>query len=287
MFDPFNQSVSTAELTSESIREDTCPKPTPLQDDCRGRIFVYDLETVPDESAHPRPDPKSVEPRSLNAEAVLKTADTVKAEIRIGITPEQAEQLLQMERNGKARKGVISELQKAVEESDRELAAWKMLATNPWACRIVALGLSWYGTGSVQSIVCTNEDEEREALLQFWNAASVGTRCGYCIHRFDDRVIVARSMLLGVLPPVGISLKKYDKRSIDLYQVLFDGAGDSAKLKDLVRRLGIEPPAGDTNGSHVLDMVDAGQWDVLNDYVCSDVTVEMELLQRLQKVVEL
>ena len=99
--------------------------------------------------------------------------------------------------------------------------------------------------------------------------------------------VVARSLILGVMPSVGICLKKYDKQSIDLYQVLFDGSGESAKLKSLVKRLGITPPAGDTHGGHVLDMVDGGQWDQLDAYVRSDVTVEMELLQRLQRVVEI
>lgn len=290
MFDTFNQSVSTLEISSDSIQEESPPETEPAQQslpsaDNRGQIFVYDLETVPDESAFPRPEPKSIEPRELDFAAVLKTADSVKAEIRTGITQDEAAALLESERAGKCRKTVVSELTKAVEESDRDLADWKKLAVDPWSCRIVAIGICWYGNNDVAAMTCQSVEQEIAALELFWNAAAEGIRCGYNIHGFDDRVIVARSIALGVVPSVGISLKRYDKSSIDLMRILFDGASPM-KLKSLVQRMGIEVPAGETNGSHVLDFVDGGQWDHLLRYVQSDAIVEMELLRRVQKVVE-
>ena len=283
-FNPFNQSVSTLDETADSIHDEVASACDPAPANQSG-MFVYDLETVPDESAFPRPEKKEITPRELDFGAVLKTAETVKTEIASGITQEQAESLLQAEQSGKSRKTVLSLLRSAVEESDRELAEWKKLATDPFRCRIVAIGLQWYDAQSPDSFVCQTVEQERGALQMFWDYAACGIRCGYNITGFDDGVIVARSMLLNVLPHGRLSLKRYGNKSVDLMRVLFDGAS-AMKLKDLVNRLGITPPAGDVNGSHVLDMVDGAQWDQLEAYVRSDVVVEMALLKRLQTVVE-
>ncbi len=68
---------------------------------------------------------------------------------------------------------------------------------------------------------------------------------------------------------------------------MFDGVGDMLKLKTLLNNVGIEPPAGDVNGSHVLGMVEAGEWGQLELYVASDAWSEMELfIQRVQRLIE-
>ena len=109
---------------------------------------------------------------------------------------------------------------------------------------------------------------------------------GYNIRSFDDRVIVARSMIHGITTPRLLNLSRYDKNSIDLMTILFQGP-KAMKLKNLVHNLGIEPPAGDMDGSHVADLFFSGQLELLREYVASDCVVEMELLKKLQDVVEI
>jgi hypothetical protein len=47
---------------------------------------------------------------------------------------------------------------------------------------------------------------------------------------------------------------------------------------------GVSPPAGDVDGSMVLDMVDGGQWEELAAYVASDAWSEMQLFKVMQNV---
>jgi len=253
-----------------------------------GSLFVYDLETVPDESRYPRPEKKKIKPQKLNMDAVAKTVGTIKDTLKEGITPEQAEEVLLSERDrDKPRSGAIDALESYIARGDQEMQAWHKLSVSPWHCRIVAMGTLHYMESEPESWIAKTHEDECDLLRAFWIQQEEGRRAGYNILGFDDLVITARSMILGINPGKAIDLRKYNnKQAVDLMTMMFPG-GNAMKLKSLCYAIGIIPPAGNIDGSQVLEMVDDGRWDDLRMYVESDVMVEMDLLRRVQKVVEI
>lgn len=255
-----------------------------------GGVFVFDLETVPDESRFPRPvrvekvkrGPAAVELSKL----VTQTVPAIKAKIPT-LSEEQLNQLTDLE-NGlaKPRSGVLDAIsqQLAIDNADDHEAAmmeWRKLSFNPFGCRIVALGIR--SAKHHLTMLAKNDDEERDLLRVLWShIAKFKTRCGYNITNFDDAVLVMRSMLLGVDASERISRKKYgDRASIDLMTCLFP-AGPAQKLKEVCKMIGIVPPVGyEMSGDKVFDLAEAGDWAGIAAYVESDAVIEFELYRRL------
>lgn len=257
-----------------------------------GKLFVYDLETVPDESRYPRPTAaeKPVRPDAEDIDLNDLCSGTVKQieKAVAGLSESQLIALQQLEESSaKPRDGALKTIAGALQFFDvasgleNEIAEWRKLSFSPWKCRVVALGIE--APGHSVTMVAKDFQEERQLLEVFWNhMKSYAVRCGYNITAFDDAVIVARSMLLGLSPAVRINRNRYSKQSVDLYQAVFPTYGDSMKLKDLCRAIGIVPQAGyEMDGSKVLDLVDAGEWDKIAEYVHSDAVIEYELYNRL------
>ena len=259
-----------------------------------GGVFVFDLETVPDESRFPRPvrvekvkrGPAAVELSKL----VTKTVPAIKAKIPT-LSEEQLNQLTELE-NGmeKPRSGVLDAIsqQLAIDNADDHEAAmfeWKKLSFNPFGCRIVALGIR--SAKHHVTMLAKNDDEERELLRVLWeHIARFKARCGYNITNFDDAVLVMRSMLLDVDASERISRKKFgDRASIDLMTCLFP-AGPAQKLKEVCKMIGIVPPVGyEMSGDKVFDLTESGDWDGIAAYVESDAVIEFELYRRLSDYV--
>lgn len=259
-----------------------------------GGVFVFDLETVPDESRFPRPVRVEKIKRPAAAvdlvKLVTQTVPNIKAKIPT-LSEEQLNKLTELE-NGmaKPRSGVLDAINQrlAIDNADDFEAAmteWKKLSFNPFGCRIVALGIR--SAKHHVTMLAKNDDEERELLRVLWKHINqFKTRCGYNITGFDDAVLVMRSMLLGVEASQRISRKKFgDRASIDLMTVLFP-SGQAQKLKEVCRMLGIVPPVGyEMSGDKVFDYVEAGRWQEVADYVESDAVIEFELYQRLSDYV--
>jgi len=259
-----------------------------------GGVFVFDLETIPDESRFPRPVRVEKIKRPAAAvdlvKLVTQTVPNIKAKIPT-LSEEQLNKLTELE-NGmaKPRSGVLDAInqQLAIDNADDFEAAmteWKKLSFNPFGCRIVALGIR--SAKHHVTMLAKNDDEEREILRVLWKHINqFKTRCGYNITGFDDAVLVMRSMLLGVEASQRISRKKFgDRASIDLMTVLFPTSG-AQKLKEVCRMLGIVPPVGyEMSGDKVFDYVEAGRWQEVADYVESDAVIEFELYQRLSDYV--
>jgi len=258
-----------------------------------GTVFVYDLETVPDESRFPRPArvEKPVKPDAPGVDLVKLQAQTV-AVIRETVPTLSINQLIalgDMEAKAtKPRQGVkdaVSE-QLAVETCDDHQAAmdeWLKLGFNPLACRIVALGIK--SDKHQITMVAKNDEEERELLRVLWlHIQRFISRCGYNITGFDDSVLIVRSMLLNVDATQKIMRKRFgDKGTIDLMVALFPNS-PAQRLKEVCRMLGIVPPAGyDMDGSKVFGLIDAGKWDDVAAYVKSDAEIEFEIYQRLNE----
>ena len=279
------------DVVTELLKES---EPAATGDIPSGGVFVFDLETIPDESRFPRPvRVEKVKRPSIACELskiVTQTVPQVKSWIP-KLSEEQLNQLADLE-NGlkKPRTGVLDaiEEQKRIDDADdfeAAMAEWKKLSFNPFGCRIVALGIR--SAKHHVTMLAKNDDEERELLRVLWkHIARFKTRCGYNITGFDDAVLVMRSMLLGVESSQLISRKKFgDRASIDLMTVLFP-SGQAQKLKEVCRMLGIVPPVGyEMSGDKVFDYVEAGRWQEVADYVESDAVIEFELYQRLSDYV--
>ena len=279
------------DVVTELLKES---EPAATGDIPSGGVFVFDLETIPDESRFPRPvRVEKVKRPSIACELskiVTQTVPQVKSWIP-KLSEEQLNQLADLE-NGlkKPRTGVLDaiEEQKRIDDADdfeAAMAEWKKLSFNPFGCRIVALGIR--STKHHVTMLAKNDDEERELLRVLWkHIARFKTRCGYNITGFDDAVLVMRSMLLGVESSQLISRKKFgDRASIDLMTVLFP-SGQAQKLKEVCRMLGIVPPVGyEMSGDKVFDLTEAGDWNGIAAYVESDAVIEFELYQRLSDYV--
>ena len=279
------------DVVTELLKES---EPAATGDIPSGGVFVFDLETIPDESRFPRPvRVEKVKRPSIACELskiVTQTVPQVKSWIP-KLSEEQLNQLADLE-NGlkKPRTGVLDaiEEQKRIDDADdfeASMAEWKKLSFNPFGCRTVALGIR--STKHHVTMLAKNDDEERELLRVLWkHIARFKTRCGYNITGFDDAVLVMRSMLLGVESSQLISRKKFgDRASIDLMTVLFP-SGQAQKLKEVCRMLGIVPPVGyEMSGDKVFDLTEAGDWNGIAAYVESDAVIEFELYQRLSDYV--
>jgi len=259
-----------------------------------GGVFVFDLETVPDESRFPRP-PKIEKVKRPDAAIDLEklagqTIPYIKSKIPL-MSEAQLLKLADMEEaSSKPRSGVRDAIsqQLAIDNADDHEAAmteWKKLSFNPFGCRIVALGIR--SAKHHVTMLAKNDDEERELLRVLWqHIARFKTRCGYNITNFDDAVLVMRSMLLGVDASERISRKKFgDRASIDLMTCLFP-SGPAQKLKEVCKMIGIVPPVGyEMSGDKVFDLTESGDWHGIAAYVESDAVIEFELYHRLSEYV--
>lgn len=255
-----------------------------------GGVFVFDLETVPDESRFPRPPKVEKVKRPDAAIDLEKLAGQTIPYIKSKIPLMSEAQLLKLadmeEASDKPRSGVRDAIsqQLAIDNADDREAAmmeWRKLSFNPFGCRIVALGIR--SAKHHLTMLAKNDDEERDLLRVLWShLAKFKTRCGYNITNFDDAVLVMRSMLLGVDASEKISRKKFgDRASIDLMTCLFP-AGPAQKLKEVCRMIGIVPPVGyEMSGDKVFDLAEAGDWAGIAAYVESDAVIEFELYRRL------
>lgn len=255
-----------------------------------GGVFVFDLETVPDESRFPRPV-KVEKVKRTNApvelaKLVTQTVPSITAKIP-SLSEEQLVSLQELEEGmKKPRSGVLDAIAKQialdnVDEHEAAMAKWKELSFNPFGCKIVALGIR--SAKHHITMLAKTPDEERELLRVLWeHIAKFKTRCGYNITNFDDAVLVMRSMLLSVDASEKISRKKFgDRASYDLMTILFP-AGPAQKLKEVCRMIGIVPPAGyEMSGDKVFDLTESGDWDGIAAYVESDAVIEFELYRRL------
>lgn len=289
--DPLPESSEKSVITPERVAYCDQQLAAAIEDAKREGVLVFDVETVPDETRFPRP--KLPEPVSLGAEidALLAnpkaTVEHFKEVLRKNLIAEEIEKIEQAERRGKNRAGVIEACNSARGGGNPEFDAWKKLSLNPIGCRIAALGWA-IGNGEVKSFVATNDAEER-LLLQAWWALVEGRdrqTCGFNTLGFDLGVLGFRSLILKVRPSRVLNRQKFGNReNVDMFIRLFPGGSPGGcDCKAICRALGIEIPAGDMDGSKVLDLWDVEDWDGIGNYVQSDVTIERELYLRTMDV---
>jgi hypothetical protein len=256
----------------------------------RGQYFVWDLETVPDESRYPRPVAADKERHEFDLKKLQAgNSEVIVKELKTGLMQEdQLDELLQLENTSKKpRVTVAKEIMKAMNDLGSDYTEWqKKGSTDPWLGRIVAFSWSFLGEEKVHTMLARNAEEERHILAMFWALQSVGIRVGYNTKSFDDKFIFARSLILDVQPSVELEMGRYSKQSKDIMWMMFDSLADAKSCKEMARLMGIEVPAGDVEGKHVFDMVECGDWDGLAKYSNSDVVVEKAMFRMVKKYVQ-
>ena len=161
-----------------------------------GGVFVFDLETVPDESRFPRPPKVEKVKRPDAAIDLEKLAGQTIPYIKSKIPLMSEAQLLKLadmeEASAKPRSGVRDAIsqQLAIDNADDHEAAmmeWRKLSFNPFGCRIVALGIR--SAKHHLTMLAKTDDEERELLRVLWEHINkFRVRCGYNLTAFDDDV---------------------------------------------------------------------------------------------------
>lgn len=263
-------------------------------------LFI-DIETIPDfEREHlfaGRPD--DVKPRTpaeeCPGEEVLNGTVQHVEQALSAIRPSDqwiAKMLMIESEKEKPVAGKIAAL-KAVrrrcDAEDGQFADWlKKMATTPEYCRIIAMGWA-VGNGPVYSIVVgTDGDTELDILNSFWQTIALHRPViGYNLRTFDIPVLLCRSAILGIDSTFAIDRRKFGSKDIlDLYEARYDGTmGDSSpgakSLKYVAKVLGIEIPAGDVDGSQVLDLYREDP-EKIHEYVQSDVIVTRKYHKLMQ-----
>lgn len=224
-------------------------------------IFV-DLETAPLEDARAYVDPPDLEnitaPKSYKKEeAIAEYIETAKAE-RL----------------------------EAHEVALRDKAAldWNV-------ARIVCVGAQTLDSDYVNTIVASNEEQERAALAAFWITAKRRQIVGFGIRAFDVPMMIQRSRYLGVQAPE-IDLGRYARNSIviDLFDLLtFNDARATSvmrrSLKSFCRRFGIDV-SDDIDGAEIPRLVAAGDWDAVAAHCRADIHRIRQLALRIGAVSE-
>jgi hypothetical protein len=251
--------------------------------------FVYDLETVPDHARFPKPEvkqPQDRQPCGNASEELLGKAINMVVPWLSKMSVAELQQMLAWEQAGKNRSTMVDKINAEISlltgTDSSDVDQWRKRSFDPFSCRIVALGIAT--REYVWRAIAKTPDEERKLLRVFWTHCNANKRrIGYNITAFDDRVVVARSMLLKAdSHGLGLDLGRYDKARIDLFTMLFGASRDSYKLKDLCEALGIVPEAGyEMRGDKVLDLVEANDWDGIAHYVQSDAKIERQLYEMI------
>jgi hypothetical protein len=146
----------------------------------------------------------------------------------------------------------------------------EQLGLDPNLNRIVSLGYQTEIMARPTVRICVTEDEERDALREFWTRRAnregpFRTFVGFNNGGFDSLVMVQRSRLLGLgTPPLDI--RKFNNEDIrDLYRELaFPDVPHTSvmaeTLENFCRLFGIDVP-DDVDGSQIADLVAEGLWD--------------------------
>ena len=244
----------------------------------------FDLETIPDFERRdlfgfdPLPEmPELITPVD-SIEDVLKGSVPKIKETLQNATYEWIDELAAAETaREKPRKGVHDAVMSVLSEresiGDAEGSQNKKMSVTPEFCRIVAFGFA-IGDQEPQKIIATNNAEERDLLIDFWSLVSrlKAPLVGFNVLHFDLPVIFVRSIIAGVEPSRSFDLKPWGRDVYDLMKKRFP-SGQSMRMKDLARIYQIDVPAEDVDGSQVLDLYLAKEFDKIREYVASDVVI--------------
>jgi len=185
--------------------------------------------------------------------------------------------------------GTKDEALRAAQIAEKRAKALADAALDPDLCRIVAIGSWWNACAEPHIILCRDEDEERQALLDFWAPFDLtrfehpGTRIvGSNCLGFDLPVMVRRSLYLQVDVP-HLERGKYRHRDvIDLKSLLCDDDRLAWRSLDYYcRRFALDVPHDPIDGAQIPALVAAGDWDVVREHLRCDLLKTRALALRV------
>lgn len=169
--------------------------------------------------------------------------------------------------------------------AEKEQARLERLSLDWNVGRIAALGW-WTEREDITIRLCPDEDEERLALVDFWDASKHKTIVGYNAKAFDLRFMVQRSRYLSVPYPI-LDFGKYSKKGVtDLYLDLTfgDGTYDQGAMRRTLhafcKRFGLSVN-DEIQGKDIPALVAAGEWLQVESHLRSDVELTVALARRL------
>jgi predicted PolB exonuclease-like 3'-5' exonuclease len=178
---------------------------------------------------------------------------------------------------------------RAAQIAEKRAKALADAALDPDLCRIVAIGSWWEDEAQPILELCTDEDDERDSLREFWqvyaqrrhehpNTVIVGSN----VLGFDLPVMVRRSLYLQVDVPM-LERGKYRHRDvIDLLEHLSEGRKDHMRSLDYyVRRFALDVPHDPIDGAQIPALVAAGNWDAVREHLRCDLLKTRALALRV------
>jgi len=172
----------------------------------------------------------------------------------------------------------------ARERVRRKQAFIEKAALDPDLCCIAYLGFSMPDSPHLALIPCRSEQEECDALTEFWCGYQPGeVLCGFNIRAFDLPVLYRRSLYLGV-EPKPIDRDRYRSTCVlDLFEMLNEGRKHQMHSLDwYCNRFGIPCDIVDTiTGADVPDCVANGEWDKVQAHLLADLCKVRGLAQRI------
>lgn len=264
--------------------------------------LIVDIETVPDESrmalfdlpalpSPPTETPSDVLNRTTIAAVVAMSVEGVGKYVESINPPDSWLDTLAATENAREkgpRDGVLKLIKakrgwRDAAKNDFEDRV-KTLSVNPLYCRICALGVI-AGDAIPRAMLIEDDEEERKALAEFWRLFQVHRQVvGYNVLAFDLRVILVRSIILGVPVPRIVDRRKFGSRDVlDLMIELFPD-GRPMGMKAAAKCLGIRVADDHGNGSQVYQLYKAGDWAAIEKYLFGDLRITEELYQKLSGV---
>jgi len=151
---------------------------------------------------------------------------------------------------------------------DKQQALIDSAALDPDMCRIRAIGWGYDDPAKdeIQVLPKLTNAAETKLVKAFWSeyVLAYAQVCGYNILGFDLRVLLRRSMELGIQFPPKMLLPDLNPYKVgpiyDLYEIMYGGRGSSEMkgktLKWVCWRYGIDKEFDDRSGAGVEDMSD-------------------------------
>jgi hypothetical protein len=251
-------------------------------------VIAYDIETVPDDEtlAIAPPRPNAVDEETLVDWIDSRTINQIKVELpRLSLSELRSLQL--MEESEKARSTLIATIKSEITnllEGPTKLI--KAASVDPWRCKIVAI--SMYDTrkkASYSLYLGKNNPNKRagkpyteeDMLIEWGKVTENRRRITWGGSRFDEQVIIARSLILDVkLPPIDISPAWKNTQHTDISML----CGNQA-LKTVAKRLQF-PVASEMDGSLVYQAYKMKRLDEISKYCNSDVELLLLIAEMLQ-----
>lgn len=173
----------------------------------------------------------------------------------------------------------------AAYEADARQKQIDRCALDPDLCRVVAIGYMLEDWSEPEIVLARTQQEECEALEQFWRLARLPNNTTRPLVTFDGLkfdlpVLMRRSLYLHVAHPI-LNLDKYRTPHIDLYaRLTHNGTIDGHKLRFYMARFGIHVDDM-TSGKDIAGLIAAGDWTAVAEHCKADVIGTKALAHRL------